>query len=205
LSETKVEPKMKATTVGKLKCPKCGYLNWAVVGRGNPPIFQCGKCECWFQEKEWQIVEMEVDAFKCPNCGALVADSEENYSIGVWAGPEPVLVCPECLTIIRGFLHHEDPRGASIMIKVDEEGGYMHVLHKGCPKAEGGIGYMRLKRLCVDAETEGWLKNHGYRGRPGSRVVLVYVCEQCGTQQVVKASLEDTFRSNTYKSGWWNP
>jgi predicted RNA-binding Zn-ribbon protein involved in translation (DUF1610 family) len=68
LSETKVEPKMK-TTVGRLKCPKCGHLNWSVIGRGNPPNFQCNKCEGWFPEKEWQIVEVEVDAYKCPNCG----------------------------------------------------------------------------------------------------------------------------------------
>jgi hypothetical protein len=92
LSETKVEPKMK-TTVGRLKCP----------------------------ESRWEVVEVEVDAYECPNCGRLVADSQENYSIGVWAGPEPVLVCPECLTIIRGYLHHEDPSGASIIIEVDEK------------------------------------------------------------------------------------
>jgi predicted RNA-binding Zn-ribbon protein involved in translation (DUF1610 family) len=204
LSETKVEPKMK-TTVGRLKCPNCGHLNWGVIGRGNPPNFQCNKCEGLFPESRWEVVEVEVDAYECPNCGRLVADSQENYSIGVWAGPEPVLVCPECLTIIRGYLHHEDPSGASIIIEVDEKGGYMHVFHKGCSKAQNGLGYMRLRRMCVDPETKQWLRKHGYKGEPGSRVVLVYVCEDCGAQQVVKAGLKDTRIWNTYTERWWKP
>jgi hypothetical protein len=91
------------------------------------------------------------------------------------------------------------------MIKVDEDGGYMHVFHKGCPKAENGLGYMRLKRLCVDPETKQWLRKQGLKGEPGSRVVLVYVCEGCGAQQVVKAGLEDTRIWNTYAERWWKP
>jgi len=204
LNEIKVEPKTK-TVVGRLRCPKCGRLNWSVRGKGEPPIFQCSKCEEWLPEDQWQTVEIEVDAYKCPNCGCIVADVEENYSVSVWAGPEPALVCPECHTIIRGFLHHEDPNGPSIIVRVGEKGGYMGVFHKGCKKAKNGLGFMKLKRMCVDPETGQWLRKHGYKGEPGSRVVLVYVCEDCGAQQVVKTHLEDTRIWNTYSERWWKP
>jgi len=81
----------------------------------------------------------------------------------------------------------------------------MWVWHRGCPKAseELGLGHMTLKRLCVDPETRYWLRKHGYKGKPKSRVVLVYVCDSCGAQQVVKASLEDVKIWDSHSETWW--
>jgi ribosomal protein S27AE len=176
------------TTVGRLKCPKCGYLNWAVLVDENKNSSQCNKCGEWSPSDEYKIVEIEVDAYKCPNCGSIVADSEENYNICTWGGPEPTIICSECQTIIHGFIHHENHE-TKIDVEVRESGGYFNVYHKNCPKAE--IGYMELKRLCVDTEMGG------------SRVVLVYVCRECGAQQVIKDHLDDTKIWNASTKRWW--
>lgn len=187
-----MELKKAKTTVGRFKCPKCGSLTYVLVGYGaNAKIFQCKVCKAMIPEEEWQTVEITVDGYVCPTCGEVVADSPENYSIGVWAGPEPVLVCPKDNTILRGYIHHEAPEGARIKIGYDELGGYIDVLHKDCPKSQNGLGYMELKRLCVDTESNS------------SRVVLVYVCEKCGAQQVIKASLDDTRIWNAHTRRWW--
>jgi hypothetical protein len=55
----------------------------------------------------------------CPRCGEEVSDTEGNYSITVWGGPEPVLVCPKGLFVLKGYTHHEDPNGPTISIKCD--------------------------------------------------------------------------------------
>lgn len=194
---TKFELEKVKTTVGKLKCPHCGKLYYsAEVVQGLLGVtLKCFFCGRTALEEKWQIVEVEVDGYVCPNCGEIVADSEENYSLTLWGGPEPVLICPKCLTIIRGYIHHENPMGPEIRIACGEKGGYMKVFHVSCPKAEyeTGMSPMTLKRLCVDAD----VKNKE------SRVVLVYVCDNCGAQQVVKALLEDIRIWDAEAKRWW--
>jgi hypothetical protein len=94
---------------------------------------------------------------------------------------------------LKGYTHHEDPNGPTISIKCDQKGGYFDAFHEDCPKAEGGVGYMNLKRLCVDTEDDA------------ARVVLVYMCDSCGDQQVVKALLRDNRIWNANLKRWWGP
>lgn len=195
------KPRKLKTKVGRLQCPLCNSLFWSVEVREQNCV--CGKCGQITPKEKWQVVEVDADAYKCPRCGELVSDTPENHSISVWGGPEPVLVCPKCHFILRGYIHHEDPEGASIEIVYKEKGGYIHVLHKNCPKKEDKSGSMQLERLCVDPETEAWLRKHHYKGSPGSRVVLVYVCADCGEQQVIKASLGDVKIWDSYNKRWW--
>lgn len=203
-------PRRHKAKVGRQKCPLCGALNWAIRIEQSPEGERgvCATCGGKPLRSEWTLVEVDAYAYYCPFCGEEVSDTPENYSFSTWGGPEPVVLCPRCEDhpILHGYIHHESADSPSVDVDVPEKGGYFYVFHKGCPKAENGLGHMVLKRLCVDPETRERLRRYGASRKPYSpysRVVLVYVCASCGQQQVLKASLGDIRIWNAYEKSWW--
>jgi len=181
------------------KCPGCGHNEYMlrVEESEGQRRGQCSKCNEWFPEDQFETIEIEKEAYRCPICEELVVDSPENWSMTLWGGPEPVLVCPRDLAILRGYLHHENDRGAGISVSSDVKGGYQWIFHEDCLKKENDDpSVMELRRLCVDPQLGG----------ETSRIVLVYQCTKCGKQQVIKHLLRDKRIWDAENKVWWiNP
>jgi len=161
------------TSIGVFQCPHCGVEEETIVGEREGP-FKCRKCHKIMAEDSEElnkiIVEKQVNAYVCPECGEKVSDTSMNWCGETTTG-ENAVMCPECYIILNGLLLIHHGRLTHQFEPFYSGTDYFEFRHSPCRDKEHG-GFCIIYAVLID--------NQG-------RVIFNLECTDCGEIDALKS------------------